>query len=195
MQSRGAGHEQVGLCPHCHSPDIRVRRQRHQQMLWRCRNCNRVFATPAIGAVSPAEWPNVDLVRPHWIRAMEQGARQQPQSKRGQAQEGNLGCGCLVIILIVIGIASFFAISRNADFPGADTLRTAGNEAAELYHRVAGDGEDPGEQEAAKAAPTPTQRHTSTPALTPTPTPLLPPDRRHYEYKTYMLELINVSYG
>ena len=90
-------------------------------------------------------------------------------SRNTQRQkEGNPGCGCLVIILIVIGIASFFAISRNADFPGADTLRTAGNEATELYRRLTGAGEDPGEQEAAQDAPTPTPRPTSMPAPAPT---------------------------
>ena len=118
-------------------------------------------------------------------------------SRNTQRQkEGNPGCGCLVIILIVIGIAEAGVSSPSPGTPtspGADTLRTAGNEAAELYHRVAGDGEDPGEQETAQAAPTPTPRHTSTPAPAPTPMPLPPPDRRHYEYKTYMLELINAE--
>ena len=39
------------------------------------------------------------------------------------------------------------------------------------------------------STPRPTPTPTSTPLPTPTPTP--PPDQRHYEYKLYMLELIN----
>ena len=39
--------------------------------------------------------------------------------------------------------------------------------------------------------PGPTPAPTSTPLPTPTPTPIPPPDLRHYEYKVYMLELIN----
>ena len=41
------------------------------------------------------------------------------------------------------------------------------------------------------STPRPTPTPTSTPLPTPTPTPLPPPDQRHYEYKLYMLELIN----
>ena len=180
MQGGNARSEQAGLCPHCHSPDIRVRRQRHRQMLWRCRNCNRVFATPAIGAVNPAEWPNIDLVRPLWIPAMERGARQQ-QGEGDQTQRGNFGCGCLFIVLIVVGVASFFAISRNADFPGADTLRTAGQEVSQ---RLGGNGDT--EEE----LPTPARTIQPTPART-IPLRNIHPAQRHHEYKAYMLELIN----
>ena len=41
----------VGLCPHCNSPRIRIRRGRHQEMLWRCRSCNKVFRTPGRGEI------------------------------------------------------------------------------------------------------------------------------------------------
>ena len=170
MQSGGVGHERVGLCPHCHSPDIRTRRQRHRQMLWRCRNCNRVFATPTIGAVSPAEWPNVDLVRPHWIQAMERGARRQGQSGGEQAQRGNFGCGCLFVVLIIVGVASFFAITRNADFPGADTLRTAGREVSQRLGG-SGEGEEGDDAETAQAAPTPTPTPTRPAGTAATPQP------------------------
>ncbi len=226
MQSGGIRRERVGVCPHCRSPRINTRQQRHRRMLWRCQGCNRVFATPAIGAVSLAEWPNVDLVRPHWIPAMERGARLQ-QGGGGQAQRGNFGCGCLFIVLIIVGVASFFAIAMNANFPGADTLRTAGQEVSQ---RLGGGNGTEGAQPPVAtptpttdpiATPTPTlvatlaTRVTSTPAITstqlptlvaavplapqptptvtPTSTSLPPPDQRHYVYKEYMLELINVE--
>ena len=156
-----------------------------------------------------------------------------------QRREGSPGCGCLFILLIGVGIAAFFAIARDADFPGAETLRTAGREGEELYQQVrqllgadSAIGENPQEPLSAPtptpsseppsstrqavtpeatAAVTPSPQLASTPlppsstrqavtpeataAATPSPqlasTPLPPPARRHYEYKAYMLELIN----
>ena len=42
---------EVGLCPHCGSSRIRLRRQRHRNFLWRCRSCNRAFRTPRVRQV------------------------------------------------------------------------------------------------------------------------------------------------
>ena len=67
------------------------------------------------------------------------------QGRPDNRQAGNnRGCGCFVIILIIVGAASFFAIARNADFPGAKTLRTAGREGKELYQQVRGNADEPG---------------------------------------------------
>ena len=127
------------------------------------------------------------------------------------------------MILIGLGIASFFAIARQAEFPGAETLRTAGREAEELYQQardaVSGEDETP-EPAATRAvpvppAPTPSSRGTRKPTPTaspssgsdrateavpqptysPTSTPSAStrPDQRHIEYKIYMLELINAE--
>ena len=137
---------------------------------------------------------------------------------RRPRREGNPGCSFLVIILIVVGIASFFAIARNADFPGADTIRTAGREGKELYEqarqRLGGDGAgeeepppvstptsvtEPASTSVAMATPRPALDPTDTPMSRPTLTPVsgptdsLRPDQRHYKYKTYMLELINAE--
>ena len=42
-----------------------------------------------------------------------------------------------------------------------------------------------------RSTPTPQPRATATPTQRPIVTPLLSPDQRHYEYKAYMLEIIN----
>ena len=48
MPNGGEHYERLGTCPLCGSPRIRLRWQKHQNMLWRCRACNRVFATPRV---------------------------------------------------------------------------------------------------------------------------------------------------
>ncbi len=80
--------------------------------------------------------------------------------------------GCLltsILVVVIVGIAGFFAIGRNADFPGADTLRIADQEVGQ---RIGGNGADKNRgNEVEQPAP--------------------PPNQRYYEHKTYMLELIN----
>ena len=121
-----------------------------------------------------------------------------------QRREANSGCGCLLLVmLIAVGVASFFAIAENADFPGADTLRTVGREVDELYQqsrqRLSGNDvpEEPKQPSPPVAAATPeppSQSSAARPSSTEPATTYATsqrPDLRHYEYKTYMLELIN----
>lgn len=154
-------------------------------MLWRCRNCNQIFSTPQIGIVREEDWVGTRLVYANRIPQMEQRARQQGQGAGSQphTRRGNFGCGLLFIAILIVGVGGFFAVAQNANFPGANTLRS-------VDERIRGSGEETGDQQ-------PTPRPTSTPAPTPTPAPmplpLLRPDQRHYEYKAYMLELINAE--
>lgn len=39
----------MGKCPHCGSSNIRKRYRRHRKYKWRCRSCNRFFASPKRG--------------------------------------------------------------------------------------------------------------------------------------------------
>ena len=48
MPNGGEHYERLGACPLCGSLRIRVRRQRHRRLLWRCLRCNRVFGTPKV---------------------------------------------------------------------------------------------------------------------------------------------------
>ena len=186
MPNGGVHREQVGVCPHCRNPRIRTRRHQHRRLNWRCRNCNRVFGAPANGVVVVEEWPGVDLVYlDRTARAHGVGSRLVDQGRRG-----NFGCGCLFIVIIIVGVASFFAISRNADFPGAQILRTAGQE---VTQRLGGDGAGEEEPPPQVSTLTSTPKPASTRAAMSTPKPPLPPDQRHHDYKTYMLELINAE--
>ncbi len=118
------------------------------------------------------EWPGVDLM--YLGRSLStQAAGSGPA---GQGGRGNFGCGCLFIILIGIGIASFFTIGRNAYFPGDDSIHTAGEETQNLYRQARESIGNLGE---------------SSPDAAPTPDPPLRPDQRHHDFKLYMLELIN----
>ena len=155
MPNGGVHRERVGVCPHCRNPRIRTRRRQHRRTNWRCRNCNRVFAAPSTGIVVVEEWPGVDLVYLDRTQGRQTGGSRSVD----QGGRGNFGCVCLFIILIIAGVASFFAVSRNADFPGAQILRTAGQEVSQ---RLGGNGT--GEEE-----------QTPVPTLTPMPKPASTP--------------------
>ena len=51
---------------------------------------------------------------------------------------GGPGCGCLAVIVVVIalGVAGYYALVQNADFPGAVTIRTFADEAKETYEQA-----------------------------------------------------------
>ena len=155
MPNGGVHRERVGVCPHCRNPRIRTRRRQHRRTNWRCRNCNRVFAAPSTGIVVVEEWPGVDLVYLDRTQGRQTGGSR-PADQGGR---GNFGCVCLFIILIIAGVASFFAVSRNADFPGAQILRTAGQEVSQ---RLGGNGTGEEEQ-----TPVPTLTLIPKPASTP----------------------------
>ena len=168
MPNGGIHRERVGICPHCRNPRIRTRRSQHRRMNWRCRNCNRVFAVPSSRYVVVEEWPAVDLVYLDRTQRRQTGGSQ-PVDKGGR---GNFGCGCLFIVLIIVGVASFFAVARNADFPGAQILRTAGQE---ISQRLGGNGTE--EEQPPVPTLTPIPKPASTPGSIPTrsPTPPLTP--------------------
>ena len=196
MPNGGIHRERIGVCPHCRNPRIRTRRRQHRRLNWRCRNCNRVFAVPSSRYVVVEEWSTVDLVYLDRTQSRQTGGSR-PVDKGGR---GNFGCGCLFIILIIVGVASFFALSRNADIPGAQILRTAGQE---ISQRLGGSGTGEEEESPVPTKPTSTPQDASAPSrgtiLKPqpttipvqTPAPLPPPDLRHHDTKLYMLELIN----
>lgn len=123
------------------------------------------------------EWPGVDLVRLERMPSAQAGA----PMRNARGQRGNFGCGCLFIIAIVVGVASFFAIAQNADFPGAELLRAAGQE---VTLRLDNNGGEANEQALTMAPPKPTSEPISTNGAAtgrttePTPTPVL---ERHEE--------------
>ncbi len=171
MPNGGIHRERVGICPHCRNPRIRTRRSQHRRMNWRCRNCNRVFAVPSSRYVVVEEWPAVDLVYLDRTQGRQAGGSRPVD----QGRRGNFGCSCLFIVLIIVGVASFFAVARNADFPGGQILRTVGQE---ISQRLGGNGTGEGEEPSVPTLtpiPEPASTYVSTPtrSLTPTLTPVL----------------------
>ena len=111
----------------------------------------------------------------------------------------SLGCGCLFIVVAVVGIACFLAIGMSVDFPGADALRSAAREGGEIFReaRESLPEESAVPPPAASPAQTPVPNTVFRPVSTSRPTPpqpataTPPPDPHLYNLQLYMMELIN----
>ena len=83
MSNGGEHIERLGACPLCDSPRIRIRRQRHRRLLWRCRACNGVFETPRVAEYTiPPGDDGRSYVFAESIPQMEQRARLRGPSQR-----------------------------------------------------------------------------------------------------------------
>ena len=133
MPNGGEHHERLGVCPLCGSPRIRIRQQRHQDLVWRCRRCNGAFRTPKVlehiippgddgrGYVFAEDIPRME--RRGRVRE-PQGSRSSRSRNRSSRRQPHGGCCAAVIVVAVIAvIAGYLALERDADFPGADTIR------------------------------------------------------------------------
>ena len=132
MPNGGEHHERVGVCPLCGSPSIRIRQQRHQNLLWRCRRCNGAFRTPKVleytippgddgrGYVFAEEIPRMERRG----RLRERPGSRLLRSRNRDNRRQSHGCGWAVVIVVVAAIAAYLALKENADFPGADVIRT-----------------------------------------------------------------------
>lgn len=161
MPNGGQHYERLGVCPLCGSPNIRIRRRRHRNLLWRCRTCNRVFRSPRVGEYAiPPGHDGSGYVHADSIPRMERrgrlrgprGSRLLPRSFSRKA----VPVAVLVLLLGVVGYLAFTGLARNGDGIG---------------------------QRLSALVPDAT--------VTPTSTPVPPPPLRHIEEKRYMLQLIN----
>ena len=165
MPNGGEHYVDAGLCPHCNSPRIRIRRGRHREMLWRCRSCNKVFRTPSVGRLHfQGQEPN--FISPSQIRSLESRAR-----RRGGIRTRRNGSKlviCTVVVLVILAVAGgvFWWLNQSSGTASSDAR-----------------------QNGVISALAPNLRHIEEKqngvisALT--------PDLRHIEEKRYMLELIN----
>ena len=108
---------------------------------------------------------------------------------RGNAkgEAGKLGCGCLFIVVLFVGVASFLAIGKDAAFPGADTLRTFGSGGEDVFQQARDGFGGTETSEIIRPASTP---ESESPTQSTSPIPV---SRKHRDYKLYMLELINAE--
>ena len=193
MPNGGFHEERVGVCPQCHSPRIGVRRRRHRNMLWRCRNCNRVFATPEIRIVKGEDRPNA--VMEESIPQLESRARRNSGGRRGPIS------GCLlapILAIAVVGVVGIAVYWLSSSGQGSPTPPKAASQSAPSAGEVSSPMPTPRPEIAAISPtstlePSPTLGPTRSPAATPGPSPNLtaPPNLRHSQEKLYMLELIN----
>lgn len=202
----GVGHfERVGICPHCRSTNIRIRRRVHLCMRWRCRRCNKVFRTPKIGEIV-VKGGTRDFMLEESIPRRERRARRKVRRILAVI-------GALVIVGIAVGVGigeyglptvtltSDSSIQEGSDLTGVDS-ETTGRE----IDTGRGDSSlTPVATPSSLATLVPTQSQrsnsisTSTSLLAPTPTlipvptstPIANPSQRHLDEKLYMLELIN----
>ena len=115
---------------------------------------------------------------------------------RGQrntkGETGKLGCGLLFLVVLFTGVASFLAIGKEADFPGADFFRNAGREGDELFlqARKGFGGSDASGRTEPAASPSDSRPAGHSAAAIETQSS---PSQRHIEYKLHMLELVNAE--
>ena len=111
MPNGGEHYERLGACPLCGSPRIRVRRQRHRDLLWRCRRCNRVFGTPKVAEyVIPPGDDGSGYVFAESIPQMERRARRPERQgrKRGRRPSAPRVLTAVIILVILLGVAGLF---------------------------------------------------------------------------------------
>ena len=107
MPNGGEHYERLGVCPQCRSPSIRIRQQRHRQLLWRCRICNGVFRTPDVADyIIPPGDDGSSYVLAESIPQME--LRGRLHERRGSGRSLSLKLTAIVVIVILLGAVGYF---------------------------------------------------------------------------------------
>ena len=165
MPNGGEHHERLGVCPLCGSPRIRIRQQRHQNLLWRCSGCNGVFRTPKVAEyIIPPGNDGSGYVFAESIPQMERRGRLRGRPSRRRHGTG-WGCAIIIAVAVIAVIAAYSALERNAEFPGADIIRTFVEGTPEAYQEAQSsdiDSTDSGShdtQDERQQYPDPAQRH------------------------------------
>ena len=158
MPNGGEHHERLGVCPSCGSPSIRIRRQRHRHLLWRCRNCNRVFRTPDVAEyIIPAGDDGSGYIFAESIPEMERrgGLHERRGVQHGRSSSVSRKLTAVAVAVLLLGVVgySIFIAGLGRDSGGPDQRR--------------GSTESP----VATDLQSPTPRITPPAANTPTPSP------------------------
>ena len=194
MPNGGEHYERLGVCPLCGSPSIRIRRQEHRHLLWRCRNCNRVFRTPNVAEyIIPAGGDGSGYVFAESIPEMERRGRlhERRGAQHSRRRSVSSKVTAVIAIVVLIGAVGFLIFmagpgrdgSGPDQRPGSDespvvtdlqaptprTTPSATNTprlSPQLTAQVA---------QSSMATAIPTETPTATPTMHPSPTPELVP--------------------
>ena len=131
MPNGGEHHERLGVCPRCGSPSIRIRRQRHRHLLWRCRSCNGVFRTPQVTEhILPPGDDGRGYVLAESIPQMERRGRlhdpRSGQHRRGRSLSRRLTIVAVTVILL--GAVGYFFVMVGLDRDSGGPVQRPGSE-------------------------------------------------------------------
>ena len=107
----------IGLCPHCKSSRIRLRRQRHRNFLWRCRSCNRAFRTPLVRRTRSERGDVERCVLASDIPRMERGRRISGRPwRRRNRHRGRSALAAFLVVALVILSAGIWWLATEKDY-------------------------------------------------------------------------------
>ena len=104
MPNSGGHFEEVGMCPHCGSGNIRIRRRVHAFLRWRCRRCNRVFRSPEIG--------EIDAKRGKKGFVLADSVRWRERRSRRKFRRIFRRVLAAIAVLVIVGIAALVGIKE-----------------------------------------------------------------------------------
>ena len=176
MPNGGEHHESLGVCPLCRSPRIRIRRQRHRILLWRCRGCKRVFRTPSIAEyILPPGDPGRGYVSAQSIPQMERRARLH-RRRRTRRISGLVKLVATATFVLLMGAVGWYLVfmdglGRGGDPPNQHPVG-AGTPKSVLVSPIVPPAEIPGRGD---GGPNPTVLPTEIPGRSDLYEPILPP--------------------
>ena len=161
MPNGGEHYERLGVCPLCGSPSIRIRRQEHRHLLWRCRSCNRVFRTPNVAEyIIPAGDDGSGYVLAESIPEMERRGRlhERRGAQHSRRRSVSSKVTAVIAIVVLIGAAGFLIFMAGPGRDGSGPDQRPGSDESPVVTDL--------------QAPTPrtTPPATNTPRLSPPPT-------------------------
>ena len=178
MPNGGEHHEHLGACPLCGSTRIRIRRQRHRRLLWRCRRCNRVFGTPKVAEFTiPPGDDGSGYVFAESIPEMERHAKlhQRPGDHRGSRRSVTRILVAVVVLAILLGAAGLFIYMSGLLGGGNGSARVPESDRPPVAAVLPSPTPKPAPTAVSTATPSSIEAQASVPAAIPTDTPIATP--------------------
>ena len=178
MPNGGEHYERLGACPLCGSLRIRIRRQRHSNLLWRCRRCNRVFTTPKVADyVIPPGDDGSGYVFAESIPQMERRGRllEQQGGQRGPRRSIPRILTAVIVLVILLGAAGLFIYMAGLLGGGNGSARVPESDRPPVAAVLPSSTPKPAPTLVSTATPSSIVAQASVPAAIPTDTPIATP--------------------